>query len=68
MIFSENRFPLFGIMLWSTLIGRSVTIRNEKPPAEAAGGFHAQPRSAVYGQKLRCTRNMPLTTFQSEGE
>jgi hypothetical protein len=22
MIFSENRFPLFGIMLWATLLGK----------------------------------------------
>src|ERR1700720_4712479 len=37
--------------------------RKEKPPAQGhAGGFHSRPRPAAYGQKLRCTRTMPLHT------
>src|SRR5215469_11879864 len=39
----------------------------KNPRRKAAGGFHPQPRSAAYGQKLRCTRNMPETTDSSSG-
>jgi hypothetical protein len=71
MIFSENRYPLFGIMLWGYPMPRQRPLKPEQPRSEpeiippARGGTHADRSPEWFTARERGTSRVYVARMGS---